>query len=266
MKKTNKIVFFKTQGAGNDFVLIDANRQKILNRKKLVQTICNRHLGIGADGVIFLDAPKNKKHTYKWDFYNKDGSGAEACMNASRCVVLYGSKIAKKKAPITFETRSGIMTGVVLKNNLIELELTQPFKMPILKHVLLGQESVSGYVLHTGVPHFVIIQKNWAPQDWKQIAYEIQKHDIFKPEETNVTFIEILKNNKLNAITFERGVEDYTLACGTGAVAAALTYLALHTATKVEIEMPGGTLSFFYKKNKKFLRGPAQIVYIGEIL
>jgi diaminopimelate epimerase len=189
-------------------------------------------------------------------------------MNASRCVVLYAKQVEKKKEPIAFETRSGVVMGKVVSGG-VELQLNSPFKFPEERHIEVissfRQQKVGGFFVNTGVPHFVIIQEEWNPEAWLTIAAEIQRHSEFLPQETNVTFMKIDSPKKVRAITFERGVRDYTLACGTGAVAAALTALSLSAQNEIEVTMPGGKLRFYSKNKKNFLRGPAVIVYKGEL-
>jgi diaminopimelate epimerase len=259
-----KCTFFKLHGAGNDFIIIDNTSKKWNRLKKNIPKLCDRNLGIGADGVVFLEKPKSKKHTYRWDFYNNDGSRAEACMNASRCVVLFAVTLHKKKQPIIFETTSGLMIGR-MRGREVELELIQNFKPPQQKIITVDNQKVIGFYIDTGVPHFVVIQEAWAPQNWKDLALKIQQHPEFAPRETNVTFMTFGAPETARAITFERGVKNYTLACGTGAVAAALTLLQQKGAKAAKIQMPGGDLRFYSKNKKNFLCGPAVVVYKGQI-
>lgn len=256
--------FYKLHGAGNDFIIIDNISRKWDKLKRNIQKLCDRNFGIGADGVVFLEKPKDRRHTYKWDFFNNDGSRAEACMNASRCVVLYAAKIHKKKQPISFETSSGVMIGR-LKGKDVELELIKKFKVPEQKIVVVENQKIMGFFIDTGVPHFVVIQDKWDPQSWKPLALKVQQHSDFAPRETNVTFMCIGSKGSAQAVTFERGVRDFTLACGTGASAAALTLFQIQNVNDVKIKMPGGNLRFYSKNKKNFLRGPAAVVYKGQI-
>lgn len=257
------ISFCKMQGAGNDFIIIEGSALN-KNRKNFVKKICNRHFGIGADGVVFLDRPKNKENHFCWDFYNSDGSSAEACMNASRCVVKYVSVYWKAKGVIRFESVSGVVRGMVQKEQ-VQLELSKGNDAPERVTVECEGKQIKGYFMNTGVPHFVVHEKKWTPHLWTNLAKTIQEHKYFGSKKTNVTFFRTKTLNKIQAITFERGVCNWTLACGTGAVAAAQVQLFLRGGRSIEIEMPGGVLQFTLDKQENYLKGPAKIVYNGKI-
>lgn len=261
-----KIIFHKLHGAGNDFIIFNPEFS-VRNKKSFVKKLCQRSLGVGADGVVFLYKKRGGQNLYRWDFFNKDGSSAEACMNASRCVVYFVSQVLKKSGVVRFETAAGLMAGEVQKKG-VELELLN-ISEEILREKkevpLKNKKRVSGVFLDTGVPHFVVTVSEWAPEKWREMAAEIQKYKKFFPKETNVTFVQKKKSPHLRAVSFERGVRDYTLACGTGAVAAALATSKFKGTNRVAIQMPGGELEVYKKGFKYFLKGPVALVYRGEI-
>ncbi len=226
--------FFKASGASNDFILLDLSKDQpsLINRKQLVQKICDRKNGVGADGFVFLDPSDSAD--FKWDFYNTDGSHAEMCGNAARCVILYWlDQNPSTTQPVKFETVVGVIEGVQLAKNWIDVQM--PHVDPPKKWTESGLEFE---FVNTGVPHAVVTQvKNL------ESVKLLRRHARFGEHGTNVTFIQWVNDHTLSAQTFERGVEDYTLACGTGAVAAAL--VGFHQRPELEslnIQMPGGEL------------------------
>lgn len=269
MKKKNKIIiFFKYVGAGNDFLIIDLRSQKIKLskniRKKLVIKYSNRHQGIGADGVIFLEKPKNKANQFYWDFYNDDGSYAEMCLNAARCVSFYEIKRTGKKR-ISFETDIGVLFGTRQSKEKILIEMPIQRKTPEKKQIRVCGQNISGYFINSGTPQFLIRTQKINPKKEVTKARQIRNHKIFGPRGTNVTYWSQALKNQKTAVTYERGVEDFTLACGTGAAAVALLADHLFAQTKVFVQMPGGRLTIKIFKNRLQMTGPVQKICSGYI-
>ena len=209
-------------GAGNDFVMIDA--QKGLNYKKLAIKTCDRTNGIGADGLIILD--KSKKADYKMRIINADGSEAEMCGNGARCLAAYIVKNKKTRAKtFTMETLAGLVQGEA-KGEVARVQLSEPKGYSPNIEI-----EVNGCPLHidyidTGVPHAIVYVHSLNHIDVRTIGREIRNHKQFKPRGTNVNFVEQIETDLVDCRTYERGVEDETRACGTGSVAAAIvTYL-----------------------------------------
>ncbi len=254
---TEVLVLYKLSGAGNDFLFVNLfdsktknqvkTLEKKLSRARLAKKLCRRHKSVGADGLIFIE--KSKELDFQWDFYNSDGSVAEACGNASRCAVRFAREILRlKKSTVRFKTASGEVSGKLVGTLRANVQVAAPkLHHEGLAVYLLGKKWLGTY-LNSGVPHFVTEFKFKNPEEIdRATALGIQTHKIFGSQQTNVTFIEILKKNRVRAVTFERGVRDFTLACGTGAIGAAF---ALAEKTKVQdtiyVEMPGGMLSVIF--------------------
>lgn len=223
-------------GAGNTFYIIndqdEARSLDIRSKKEFTKRICKSN---PADGVIFLKANANTGHTYQWTFFNSDGSDAEMCGNATRCVGYYIKNIlGDVRLDWFLKTSAGLIHIKVLPNDLFEVKMT-----PI---ILLHSEH--GFYCNTGVPHLVLELKNFEEfKSKKEEARKLRMHGDFSPAGTNVTFVTMTEQvNRIKAVSFERGVEDFTEACGTGAMAAAIYNLRKQNCAKTEVEMPGGTL------------------------
>jgi diaminopimelate epimerase len=266
-----KIPFYKMQGSGNDFILID-NRRGILkgkNLKDLAVSVCDRHYSVGADGLIVIVPPK--KSDFKWRFFNADGSEAEMCGNGSRCAAQFA--VIKKIAPIkmAFETLAGVIHAEVKKDT-VKVQLTGASGLQQNVAVPFESGARTGHFINTGVPHFVYLSHNLDAEDVDGVGRRTRYHEIFKPAGTNVNFIRVRGPHELEIRTYERGVEGETLACGTGAVAGGLVAGALGlVASPVEVLTRGGerlAVSFQYG-NGVFsgicLEGQAQVICEGNL-
>ncbi len=219
-----KIPFHKMQGSGNDFILID-NRRGILkgmDLADLAKKVCDRHFSVGADGLIVIVPPTSKRAAhFKWRFYNADGSEAEMCGNGSRCAArfAYIKKIAPRK--MAFETLAGIIRAEV-KSDRVKVQLMPPKEPRLDISVPLSTGVRTGHFINTGVPHIVYFTDSLDTEDVRRIGRETRYHELFRPAGTNVNFVRVVGPKTLKVRTYERGVEDETLACGTGAVASAI--------------------------------------------
>jgi diaminopimelate epimerase len=238
-----KVPFHKIQGNGNDFILID-NRRNILKGRSLsglAKQVCHRHRSVGADGLIVIVPPADRsKANFKWRFFNADGSEAEMCGNGSRCAARFAvlRKIAPKK--MAFETLAGIIHAEVKKDT-VKVQLTGATGQRMNIPVALDFGTRTGHFINTGVPHVVYLSNDLGTEDVQSIGSTTRWHEIFKPAGTNVNFIQIDGPHKLRIRTYERGVEGETLACGTGAVAAALIAASLgKVASPVTVTTRGG--------------------------
>ncbi|MCK5580352.1 MAG: diaminopimelate epimerase [Candidatus Omnitrophica bacterium] len=230
------INFTKMAGAGNDFIVIDA--EKGLNHKKLCIAVCDRSNGIGADGLLVLD--KSRKADYKMRIINADGSEAEMCGNGARCMAAYIVHTKKpKKKLFSIETIAGTLMAEA-KGNVANVRLSDPVDyLPNITLTLKGKKLRVHYI-DTGVPHTIVYVNALDQIDVSKIGRMIRFHKKFSPRGTNVNFVEQLKSNLVANRTYERGVEDETKACGTGSVAAAIiSYLNAHpnTSTKTGAKM-----------------------------
>jgi diaminopimelate epimerase len=254
------IVFNKYQGAGNDFVIID-NRNGNFNSEdsKLINRLCDRRFGIGADGLILICASPN------WDFemkyFNSDGLEGSMCGNGGRCSADFAIKsgIAGKK--LSFKAVDGVHKAFA-EEGIIRLQMND-VKNPQL---------VNGfYSLNTGSPHYVIFRKDVKGIDVNTEGKKYRWAEEFAPGGTNVNFVEV-QNDEIYVRTFERGVEEETLSCGTGVTASAIcTVLAGHLDTKtVRVKTLGGNLSVSFNISGNnisdiWLSGPATFVYEGKV-
>lgn len=243
---------YRVSGAGNSFFVMDFPEKGTTEtefREKLrgfARHICSSFPGVNTDGVVFL------KPGYEWVFFNSDGSDAEMCGNAARCVAAYIEQIKKQNLAhaVNLKTAAGNVSLSKQSEGLYRV------LMPDTK--IQGWKDFEGskvFCVDTGVPHVVFEKK--ADQNLAQRARWEKSLD---PRGSNVTFLEVVGPNKTKAITYERGVENYTLACGTGAVAAA-SYLKEKSPSQSRffIQMPGGELEVVFDKDKSYLIGPAQI-------
>ena len=266
-----RIAFDKMEGAGNDFILVDNRNGTIPDSLKTRLTIdcCRPKFGIGADGMIFLE--KDNEFDFAWDFFNSDGSRPEMCGNGARCVARFANRIGAAGGVMTFRTLVGP----------IQAELTPPGAKVGLTDAGLpaseerldvnGQE-VELWAVNSGVPHAVILVEDLEAVDVAGLGRAIRRHRRFAPAGTNVDFIARRENFRLAIRTYERGVEDETLACGTGCVAASVAAgRFLGFPGPVTLETRGGgelTVHFTLAGDKAIgvsLEGGARFVFSGVV-
>lgn len=270
--------FTKMHGAGNDFVLINNMVEHIPPEKMsaVARHICTRRLSVGADGVMFVDAPQSGGD-YRMCFYNADGSLGEMCGNGARCIARYGYENGLAGEVQHIETTAGLVTGWRVSERLYRVRLNDPSVIELAREADVdGVRYVCGYVELgcPGLPHAVVMLDDWdamAEDKLRALGRSLRYHPAF-PKGANVTFVKKVGDNALKAVTFERGVEDFTLACGTGcgATTAVLTLRALVSGENTRIQMPGGELSVTLTMQGNavcdiFLTGPTNIVCEGEL-
>jgi diaminopimelate epimerase len=258
-----KIAFFKYQGTGNDFVILD-NRDGMYNglTVKQVKHICDRRFGIGADGLMLLS--KKEGYDFEMIYFNADGNESSMCGNGGRCLVKFAHHIGIHKNTYHFIATDGEHFADIDNDQTVRLKM---------KDVTQVQEHSTYAVLNTGSPHFVKFATNVKDVDVVETGREIRYSKEFKEEGVNVNFVESIDEDSIYVRTYERGVEDETMSCGTGVTAAAL--MSAHNEkgfNRVEVQTPGGHLSVEFDKNDDehfeniWLCGPAEFVYQGEIL
>jgi diaminopimelate epimerase len=214
--------FTKMNGAGNDFILIDNTAGDIrLNRSQIVH-LCDRHRGIGADGILLLEKPANHAD-FRMRYFNADGGEAEMCGNGARCFARFASHVAKARRQLSFETPAGVISAE-LTGNLVTLRMTEPHDLRLNVNLPISNENKTVHFINSGVPHVVIPVPLIEEVDVRRDGSAIRHHEMFSPKGANVNFIEKRGSNKIAIRTYERGVEDETLACGTGIVASALIF------------------------------------------
>ncbi len=265
------IDFVKMVASGNDFVLINARKEKNSITPAFVKSVCQRKYGIGADGVLLLET--SSKADIKMRIFNPDGSEVSMCGNGARCVALYAkSKIKNEKLKI--ETQAGILEAEVDKDK-VRLKMSNPCDTRLNLKLSVDNQEFLVHCINTGVPHVVHFIDDLKGFDVEGIGRKIRYHDEFKPEGTNANFVKVISEDKIQIRTYERGVEAETLACGTGTVASALIHKEIadnkEQSGKVEVITKGGeALGVYFEREKKgfhnvYLEGRAKIVYNGRI-
>ncbi|MGB9628660.1 MAG: diaminopimelate epimerase [Thermodesulfobacteriota bacterium] len=266
-----KIPFMKMSGSGNDFILID-HRNPFLKEdhlKEFVQKVCRRRVSVGADGLILIE--NSDKADFKWRFFNSDGSEAEMCGNGGRCVARFASLKGISSSNLTFETSAGILSAEV-KGKRVKLELTQPHSLKLDGIIPIEGNEITFSHINTGVPHTVLFTQDIERVDVVRLGRMIRYHPLFAPHGTNVNFVRLENGSQISLRTYERGVEDETLACGTGAVASALVagFKGL-VKSPVSINTRGGEVLTVYfeieegEVKKVFLEGDVHIIYEAEM-
>jgi diaminopimelate epimerase len=267
----DQIPFFKMSGSGNDFILID-NREKVVEENGLsdmIKKVCRRKMSVGADGFILVE--KSDQVDFKWRFFNSDGSLAEMCGNGARCAArfAYLNGIAGKE--MAFGTDAGIVSASVTDKG-AKIKMPNPKDIKTDYIIELERGSLSVNSLNTGVPHVVVVVDELDCVDVINQGREIRYFKSFAPAGTNVNFISVQNDGSIAIRTYERGVEDETLACGTGSIAGAVIM-----AYKEKISSPVRILTksneflnvFFNRKNGVFtdiyLEGDARVIYSGKL-
>jgi diaminopimelate epimerase len=262
--------FTKMNGAGNDFILFDNRTGSIdLDRNQIAQ-LCDRHRGIGADGILLLEKPTNRAD-FRMRYFNADGGEAEMCGNGARCFARFANKVGGQNAKISFETLAGVISAE-LKGDLVTLRMTEPSDLRLNVELPMTGENKTVHFINSGVPHVVIPVAKIDDADVRREGAAIRHHKMFSPNGANVNFIEKRGPNRIAIRTYERGVEDETLACGTGIVASALIFAASeNTNSPISVVARGGDeLEVgFEKSGDRFrnvtLTGPAEFVFEGTV-
>lgn len=269
--KTERIPFFKMSGSGNDFILIDNRRQVVEDAQlsRFIVNVCRRKLSTGADGLILIES--STAADFKWRFYNSDASRAAMCGNGARCAARYAFVNALAGPELTFETDVGIVSASIVADR-VKVGMTDPSEVTSSFVLDLDTGSRRMAAVNTGVPHVVLEVPDLETTDVCGIGREIRYHQTFAPAGTNVNFITPLSDDTIAVRTYERGVEDETLACGTGSIAAALVTAARHgTDSPIHVKTRGETLLtiHFTRRDEHFrdvyLEGDARIIYSGEM-
>jgi diaminopimelate epimerase len=262
--------FSKMNGAGNDFVLIDNRVGDLQLAPDQIVKICDRHRGVGADGVLVLERAANGAD-FRMRYYNADGGEAEMCGNGARCFARYASRVAGPKEELSFETPAG-MIGATLQGELVRLEMSEPKDLRLGITIPLPDRQVAAHFVNSGVPHVVVPVDDLESVDVRALGLAIRRHDLFAPKGANANFLKECGERQIAIRTYERGVEDETLACGTGVVASALIFAALKNVSgPIGVLVRGGNelLVGFDRSGDQFknvtLTGPADFVFEGTI-
>lgn len=260
-----ELSFYKYQGTGNDFVVVD-NRWNVLSKNdtNLIKRLCDRKFGIGADGLLLLENPEQQGQDFKMEYFNADGRQSSMCGNGGRCMVAFARFLDLIGEETSFTAIDGLHKAKVGDHDLISLQMQD----------VSGIESGDNFnFLDTGSPHHVVFVKDVDSIDVKSQGAAIRNSDAYAHSGgTNVNFVEVLDSGILKVRTFERGVEDETLSCGTGVTASALAgfNMGYIQSKEVEIQSPGGKLKVQFEPSGQgykeiWLVGPAKQVFKGTI-
>lgn len=255
------LLFYKYEGTGNDFILLDNRDLRFPKNQQLIEKLCHRRFGIGADGLILLE--NDSQHDFKMVYYNSDGNESSMCGNGGRCIVAFAQKLNLITTETTFNATDGLHFASIHQNKEVALQMKNVDQI----------KTTSDYVfLDTGSPHHVLLNENLNNLDVKTEGAKIRYSDLYGKRGSNVNFVKQIAPNHFKIRTYERGVEDETLSCGTGAtaVAMAMRILGKTQSNNNIIEVEGGTLEVSYnfvegRFTNVFLKGPATFVFEGTI-
>lgn len=257
-----QIEFYKYQGTGNDFIIVDCRKlNKEIFTSKVIQSLCDRRFGIGADGLmLFLD---HSELDFEMKYYNSDGNEGTMCGNGGRCIVSFAKKLGAIEHSCEFDAIDGIHEATIDDENIVRLKMQKVVEV---------EKNEPFYYLNTGSPHYVVFKDEIDQLDVYKEGKKIRNSVRFKKEGTNVNFA-LTNNNQIQVRTYERGVEDETLSCGTGVVASAIA-AGFHRGSDISsynINTLGGRLKVSFKKVDEntfeniWLEGPAEFVFEGKI-
>lgn len=256
--------FYKFQGTGNDFVIVD-DRQKLFNTDKAyVAQLCHRRFGIGADGLILLQP--HPTADFFMQYFNSDGAESTMCGNGGRCLAAFAHLLGiGNNNRMQFMAVDGLHDAIIMENNLVSLKMNDVMQVKNLGNA---------FELNTGSPHYVAYTTDLNNFDLISNAKAVRYNKTYAQNGINVNFIETTSAAQINVRTYERGVEDETYSCGTGVTACAMVQAIHHNFSDgkhtISIQTPGGNLQVsFNKQNNAFtdvwLTGPAVLVYTGNI-
>ena len=257
-----QLTFYKYQGTGNDFIMID-NRLNIFPKEntQFIEQLCDRRFGIGADGLILLE--NHTTYDFKMVYFNSDGNESSMCGNGGRCLVAFAKQLGIIEATAKFEAVDGYHYAKIIEDELISLQMKDVDRIAVHQDYSF---------LNTGSPHHVQLVSDLKNLDVKTEGAKIRYSDLYGKAGSNINFVHQLENDIFVVRTYERGVEDETLSCGTGAtaVAIAMHHMDKTKSNSIDLQVEGGKLSVQFKENNGvysdvFLVGPATFVFEGMI-
>jgi len=257
-----KLTFYKYQGTGNDFVMVD-NRDDVFpkNDTKLIEQLCDRRFGIGADGLILLE--NDGSTDFRMMYYNSDGNESSMCGNGGRCIVAFASHLGLIDNECEFIATDGRHHATIDSEGIVSLHMKDVHTVSVYENYVF---------MDTGSPHHVELVEDLPNLDVKKIGASIRYSGLYGDKGSNVNFVAPLDTDKFAVRTYERGVENETLSCGTGvtAVALAMKVLGNTESNTVTLQTPGGRLEVSFVQDDKqftdiYLKGPATFVFKGEV-
>ncbi len=264
--------FYKMNGAGNDFVVVDNRDLSLKLSREQIALLCDRHRGVGADGLLAVEPAENGAD-FKFRYYNADGGEAEMCGNGARCFGRFTAALMPEPPDrVTFETIAGTLAAEMVEAD-VRIAMSDPVDLAMDSGAAVPGLDATLHSVNTGVPHVVAFVEDLENTDVFAHGRAIRRHERFAPNGTNANFVEVLAPGHISIRTYERGVEDETLACGTGMVASALFHhLRSGDPSPIKVDVKGGeTLEIGFEKtgDHEFrnvtLTGPADFVFEGDI-
>ena len=265
--------FTKMNGAGNDFVLVDNRSGALALDTATIARLCDRHRGIGADGLLAVE-PAAEGADYRMRYYNADGGEVEMCGNGARCFARFVNRLnGFSLSSVRFETMAGVI-GAEFQGEQVRLNMSDPHSLALNEVLPVQGRPLTVHSLNTGVPHAVVFVDDLENVDVRGDGAALRYHERFAPKGTNANFVQVTAPGTISIRTYERGVEDETLACGTGTVACAIIHHLLHgAASPVQVLVRGGdtlTIGFVKQADGSFrdvtLTGPGDFVFDGTVV
>ena len=265
------IPFYKMSGAGNDFIIID-NRKPIVTNANLtdfIRSVCRRKLSAGADGLILIET--SESCDFRWRFFNSDGSKAEMCGNGARCAARFAHMNGIAGTTLSFETEAGVIHARISQDR-VKVKMPDSSDLKLAYPLALSDRSLEISSINTGVPHVVVMVEQIDNVEVVALGKEIRFHPDFAPAGTNANFVYRSKPNEIMVRTYERGVEEETLACGTGAIASAIiSACQLDMNSPIDVQTRSGaylTIHFSEEAgqfNDVLMEGDARVIYTGAL-
>lgn len=253
--------FYKYQGTGNDFVMIDNRLETFPKGIELIKMLCDRRFGIGGDGLILLE--NDSETDFKMVYYNSDGNQSSMCGNGGRCLVAFAKKLQIINTRTTFMAVDGLHHATVNADESVSLQMKNVDEISVNKDYVF---------MNTGSPHHVQMVEDVKNFSVKEVGAQIRYSSLYGNEGSNVNFVEQINHDTFAVRTYERGVEDETLSCGTGVTAVAISMFVTGktNSNEINLNVEGGTLKVNFKNNNNsftavFLTGPATLVFSGTI-
>jgi diaminopimelate epimerase len=265
------IPFYKMSGAGNDFIIIDNRRQIVgdANLTGFISKVCRRKMSAGADGLILVET--SDRCDFRWRFFNSDGSPAEMCGNGARCAARFAYVNGIAGNTLSFETEAGVVSAQI-DGDRVKVKMPDPKDLKLSHALELTGGSLDISSIHTGVPHVVVMVAQIDDVDVVTLGREIRFHRAFAPSGTNANFVSRRTGNEIQIRTYERGVEDETLACGTGAIASAIVSACrFKMSSPIDVKTRSGEYLRIHfnaedgQFDRIYMEGDARIIYIGEL-
>jgi diaminopimelate epimerase len=267
----SSIRFFKMSGAGNDFVVID-NREGVVPEPAttFAARVCARQAAVGADGLLLLEPSARKD--FRMRYFNTDGSEAEMCGNGGRCIARFASMVGAAGRRMEFENLAGDFRAALTEGERVRLEMTDPHSLKLSLELAVAGQQMTVHSLNTGVPHVIVPWHDLTTAPVVEMGRALRHHEAFAPKGTNVNFVKVTGPNAIAVRTYERGVEDETLACGTGSVASAIVAALLgRVSSPVSVTVRSGSVLGVHfalegeQAREVALEGEAVVLFEGEL-